>query len=370
MAKADYSLLDSDLHLMEPPDLYQSYLEEEYSNQAQAPTSDRARHYAGGTLEGTLIPSGTADSAVLKANEELDHRARRVIEQGWATKLDPTSSLRPMDAKCIDVAVMFRTSASMLVSVDYLDGGYALALCRTFNEWCTDHCREAPDRLIATATVPQHNPDLATREVPRAVDELGTMMVLLPMPILVLHLHDLVFDVLWHEIQRLGVPACFHGTSVAASKNYVAGRFAGHPNYRTLLHASDFALEFMLTMCSMVLGSVLEKFPDLKVAFLERNCSWLPWWLYRLGNQWDKFGAGEPVELSETPFTDFMPQCYISIDTDKHLAEDIVRRLGDENIIFSADYPHATDEFPSIKGLSPDTRRKTLWDNCARLYGL
>ncbi len=378
MTKAGYRILDSDLHLMEPPDLYQNHLAEEYADRAPVPTSDRAGHYAGWTLEGTPIPPWTTDPAVLKANEELDDRARRVMEEGWATKFDPTSSLRAMDAEGVDVAVMFRTSASMLVSVDSLDGGYALALCRAFNDWCADYCREAPDRLRATAIVPQHDPDLAAREARRAVEELGAVaVVLLPMPIAGRHLHDPEFDVMWREIQRLGVPACFHGTSGAASEDYVAGRFAGHPSYRTLLHASAFALELMLTMGSMVLGGVLERFPDLKVAFLEGNCSWLPWWLYRLDDQWEKFGAGEPVKLSETPSTYFMRQCYISVDADEHLPEDVVRRLGDENIVFSTDYPHpdsayphATDEFLSIEGLSPDTRRKILWDNCARLYGL
>jgi hypothetical protein len=29
-------------------------------------------------------------------------------------------------------------------------------------------------------------------------------------------------------------------------------------------------------------GGVLEKFPNLRVAFLEGNCAWLPWLLYRL----------------------------------------------------------------------------------------
>src|SRR5947209_17098324 len=33
-------------------------------------------------------------------------------------------------------------------------------------------------------------------------------------------------------------------------------------------------------------GGVLERFPELRVAFLEGNCGWLPWWLHRLDDQW------------------------------------------------------------------------------------
>jgi predicted TIM-barrel fold metal-dependent hydrolase len=150
-----------------------------------------------------------------------------------------------------------------------------------------------------------------------------------------------------------------------------------HPGYRTLSHASVFPLELMLALGSMVLGGVLERFPNLKVAFLEGNCSWLPWWLYRLDDQWEKFGAGEALQLREKPSTYFLRQCFISIDADEHLAADTLKRLGDDNVVFSTDYPHPDSAFPhaveellSLEGISAHSKKKILWDNCARLYGL
>ena len=46
------------------------------------------------------------------------------------------------------------------------------------------------------------------------------------------------------------------------SKDYVSNRFRGHANFRTLNHASSFPLELMLAMGAMIVGGVLEKFPD------------------------------------------------------------------------------------------------------------
>ena len=71
---------------------------------------------------------------------------------------------------------------------------------------------------------------------------------------------------------------------------------AAMPNFRTLNHASSFPLELMLAMGAMIVGGVLEKFPALRVGFLEGNCGWLPWWLHRLDDQWQKYGGGESVE--------------------------------------------------------------------------
>ena len=378
LVKSGLPILDSDLHLMEPPDMYQRYLDPSYRDRAPMATSSGAGHYAGWVVAGRPVPPWTGNPDVMRANQALDVQAQTLMEEGWATQFDPATTVKAMDAEGIDVAVMFRTSASMIVSIDELDPQYSLALCRAFNDWVADYCREAPSRLKSTAIVPQHDPVLAGQEARRAVEDLQALAIVpLPMPISGNHVHDPGFDVLWQELQRLGVPACFHGTSGALSADYVGGRFAGHPSYRTLLHSSVFPLELMLTLGSMILGGVLERFPRLKVAFLEGNCAWLPWWLYRLDDQWEKFGPGEQVKLSERPSTYFLRQCYVSVESDEHLAEDVVNRLGDDNLVFSTDYPHpdsayphATDHFIALEGLSTSTKGKILWDNCARLYGL
>ena len=49
MAKAGFRILDNDLHLMEPPDLYERYLDPRYRDRVPRTTADRAGHYAGWT---------------------------------------------------------------------------------------------------------------------------------------------------------------------------------------------------------------------------------------------------------------------------------------------------------------------------------
>ncbi|MBM3925444.1 MAG: hypothetical protein FJ320_05565 [SAR202 cluster bacterium] len=177
----------------------------------------------------------------------------------------------------IDVAVMFRTLGGMYVSDDESEPEFAAAMARGFNDWASDFCKTDPARFKGTGIVAQHNAAEAAREARRAVEELGMVgIAMLPMPIAGKHVHDQEFDVLWAELEGLNVPACFHGTSGGLSKDYISARLAGHPAFRTLSHASTFALELMLAAGSMILGGVLHRFPRLRVAFLEGNCSWLP----------------------------------------------------------------------------------------------
>ncbi len=53
----------------------------------------------------------------------------------------------------------------------------------------------------------------------------------------------------------------------------------------------------------------------------------------------------------------------------------VTQLIGDDNIVYSTDYPHGDSDFPhavdellELKGLSTETKKKILWDNCARLY--
>ena len=378
MAKSGFRILASDLHLMEPPDLYQRYLEPEYIHRSPVSRSNRPGHYADWMLDGQPIPPWRSVPQVLKMNEPLDLKMQTVMKEGWTRQFDPVSHLHAMDVEGIDVAVLFRTAASMLVSVDDQDAGFAAALCRAFNNWVHDYCQEDPSRLKGSAIVPQHDPALAALEARRAVEELGIVaVVLLPMPIGGHHIHDPDFDLLWAELERLNVPACFHGTSGAVCRDYISSRFVGHPSERVLAHTTVFPLELMLAAGSMVLGGVLQRFPKLRVAFLEGNCSWLPWWLYRLDDQWEKFGQAEDLKLEAKPSEYFLRQCFVSMDVDEYLAEDTVKRLGDDCLVISTDYPHpdsayphAIDEFLTLEGLSPVSKRKILWDNSARLYRL
>lgn len=377
MAKQGLRVLDSDLHLMEPPDMYRRYLAEKYQEQAPLPHRQLPGHFAWWEVCGRRMPAWSENEDVLQANQSLDARSMETMADGWEHGFDPASHLRAMDQEGIDVAVLFRTVASMLVSMDDMDAHYSLALCQAFNDWVADYCREDPTRLKGTAIVPQQDPNLAAAEVRRAVDELGAVgVVLLPMAIGGRHINDPQFDVLWKAVEDLDVPVCFHGTSGAAGRDYLGAMLAGQPGFRALSHAATFPMELMLTIGSMLMGGVLERFPGLKVAFLEGNCSWLPWWLYRLDDQWEKFG-GDAEGLRQAPSAYFRRQCYVSLDPDEYLTADVVSRLGDENLVFSTDYPHPDSAYPNavdtvlaLEGLGLDSKRKILWDNCARLYGL
>src|SRR5262245_32432057 len=87
--------------------------------------------------------------------------------------------------------------------------------------------------------------------------------------------------------------------------------------------------------------------------------------------------AEASAQLLFPPSMLFGRQLSLSIDPDEELVVDTIKALGDENIVISTDWPHGDSSFPQalntflkIDGVSDQSRRKILWDNCARLYNL
>jgi predicted TIM-barrel fold metal-dependent hydrolase len=230
--------------------------------------------------------------------------------------------------------------------------------------------------MQAAALVTLHDATRAADELRRAVTQLGFVAAqMMPNPVNGVNLHDPAMDPLWAEAERLNVPICFHPAPNNYSDTHFVNRFLTAPS-TTLAGGLNNPVELMAAVGSMTAGGVLARFPRLRVAFLEGNCSWLPWLLWRLDEYWEMAKSGEAAKLEALPSEYFRRQCFISVDPDEDQVEWVVQRLGDDTLVFSTDYPHSDSHFPESTNLflklplSEASRRKILWDNCARLYNL
>jgi len=98
-----------------------------------------------------------------------------------------------------------------------------------------------------------------------------------------------------------------------------------------------------------VAGGVCERFPDLKLAFLEANGGWIVSWLERLDHQYEIFPWDTP-HLRLKPSEYFRRQCWISFDPDESLLAFAANSplCGADRIVWASDYPHADAVFPGV----------------------
>jgi len=382
MAKNGYRILDSDMHVFEPHDLYLKYMNPKWGERIPR-GAPRTRHgqikftfadnqpiRSSGTqaLAATAPKNNGAESAPGEA--QVAHRYARSLARDY----DAISQLEAMDEEGLDIAVLFRTFP--LHCDDSLDAEYANDLCRAWNNWMADFCEADRKRLRPSALITLHDVDLAVDETRRAITELGaTGLCLVPEPSKGRHIHDRYYDPVWREAEKLGAPVCFH-PAASPNQDQAVHRFKGHANEAVLINAFRNPVELMLAVGSFCAGGVLERFPNLRVAFLEGNCGWLPWALYRLDERWEMRKDYCNERMSLRPSDYFQRQCFISVDVEEDLVADVLKRLGDDNVVISTDYPHADSHWPNAVNhfmaveMPSASRKKILWDNCARLYGI
>src|SRR5437899_11333738 len=272
---------------------------------------------------------------------------------------------------------LYGTRGRQILMHDDLAPDYAAALAHAYNNWAHEYCQRRPKRLKFAAQVAMHSIPAAIEESRRCVRELGAVAVIgTPNPVHGQHLHDEACEPLWTALEELDVPIGFHPTGNTSLKDDAGRRFVGHANFHPIAHAIRNPVELMGAIASMTTGGILERHPRLRCAFLEGTAGWLSWWLWRLDDQWEKFGPGCEHQLTMLPSEYFKRQCYIALDVDEEPAVDVVNKMGADYFVVSTDYPHPDGAFPEAMeqffGLpfGDDVRRKILWTNCARLYNI
>lgn len=393
MARDGYLIIDSDLHMMEPGDLWERYLEgphranppKFFGSEHKALSKDEkdkghADSIKGMEVQGLAIPAFAKSQGAAASSRELKRRSRARhphFDVARAQGFDAASTLTAMDIEGIDVAVMYGTRGRQIICHDDLAPDYAAALARAYNNWAYDYCKKDPQRLKFAAQISLHDVSMAVEEARRCVKEMGAVAVIgSPNPINGQHLHDDACEPLWSELERLDVPIGFHPTGNSSLRDDMGRRYVGHRNFHPIAHAIRNPTELMGAVASMTTGGVLDRHPKLRCAFLEGTAGWLHWWLWRLDDHWEKYGEGCEYQLKATPSEYFKRQCYIALDVDEEPAVDVVNKMGADYFVVSSDYPHSDGAFPQAieqflgLPLNDEQRRKILWDNCARLYGI
>ena len=138
----------------------------------------------------------------------------------------------------------------------------------------------------------------------------------------------------------------------------------------------DLEQEFkQYALLALIEGGILERYPELKVGFLELGCGWLPYWLWRLDEEYTNLAWEVKENVKLKPSEYFRRQCFIAIEASEPYLEEATKYIGINNLIFGSDYPHM-DRNPDViqnvvaleAQISPESLKQILWDNPARFY--
>ena len=372
MARDGFKILDSDMHLMEPVDLWERYIDSKFRSEApRGLTSENVRDlrmtHPDGRLWGLPQTHGRRNS-----NQGHNFQKNQGIygshaERGWTAEVQ----LEAMDIEGIDVAVLYPTRGLQALSEPNMEPNFAAALARAYNNWLYDFCERNPNRLLGAGMISPFDIDAAVAEVKRCIKELGFRAVFMRSTIMNgRNWFDDYYEPLWNALEEFEIPIGFHESSSSAARQ--TGDIF-EPNFM-LRRAVAQPMEQMLGLVSLCSGGVLARHPKLRVAFLEANCTWLPWLLWRLDEGWEREGDIWARDLTRKPSDYFKKQCFVSVEPDEDGVKYVIDYIGTDRLVFSTDYPHGDSKFPNAVEsflqlrISDDDKRKILWDNCAEFY--
>ena len=378
MVKMGFRVLDSDLHIIEPPDLWQRYIEPEFRDRTPRGRTqgiaDIQLTAPDGGKWGDARPPQELDEEQLRAVEAIawQDRGDRYVpyqERGWTGE----GHLDAMDVEGVDAAVLYPSRGLFLLTIPGIDTRLAAAMARAYNNWLYEFCQADTSRLMGAGMISVFDIEDAVSEARRCVNELGFKGIFLrPNMVNGRNWHDPYYEPLWSTLEELEVPMGFHEGGLTLLGG-MGEQFGANDMLR---HTLGDPGEQMIAAVSICGGGVLERHPNLRVAFLEGNCSWLPFLMWRLDEHWERWRDVYGRELKMAPSDYFKRQCFASVEPDETPAKYVIDYMGNDRLVFSTDFPHGDSRFPdSVEyflklPISDEDKRKILWDNCANYYGL
>ena len=356
-------IVDIDAHINEPMEAFEWFLEEPYQSRRPRLIKDTC----GLTrilLEGRLYPDPRLKQAHSKKVEGPKLGGAR---PGAA---DPKARVRDLDIEGIDVQVVIGSLGLALSTLP--DRDFAVAMARACNDFYADFCGFAPNRLKCMATLPLQDVNASIAEMKRAVRELGHVGIILPPNVNGKNLDHQDFYPIYEAAEQLNLPIGVHWGNGAYLPAAGLERF----DTRFMAHAFGHTFEQMIALTCLICGGIIEQFPRLRFAFLEAGCGWLPYWMRRLREGYERRSAEVPLMKKEPVEYLLSGSCYLATEPDEVLLPIVIKMFGDDFILFGSDYPHTDGKFPySVKFVRDrsdisDASKEKIFSNGASFLGL
>jgi uncharacterized protein len=280
---------------------------------------------------------------------------------------DIPTRLRDMDREGIETSVLFPTSSFALTKL--IERDFAVAYARAYNDFIADVCRESP-RLKGIGLVAFQDVKAAVQEVNRAVTKLGLAGIAIASQNMKEHLGSETFWPIYEEIQRLNVPFCVHNRREGP---------AGDVRFDSFLymHTIGRPVETIIQFVGLMYAGIPERFPKLRIAFLECGVGWVPYWMERMDEEWEKRGKVEAPLCKNKP-SEYIRHgnWFVATEPEEEMLPYVIERIGNDKILFASDYPHWDGMFPYAvstirerKDISDTDKEYILRKNAQRFYG-
>jgi predicted TIM-barrel fold metal-dependent hydrolase len=251
-----------------------------------------------------------------------------------------------------------------------------------YNDALAEPQEESGNRLLGMPVLPAWNIDECVREAERiaGLGLRGINMTSDPQDLGSPDLANRAWDPLWDVCDDLKLPVHFHiGASLTAMNFY--GEYFWESQHEYVKPAIGGSLLFVnnaRVVINTALCGIFDRHPGLKFVSVESGVGWVPFILETVDYEVAENVPQQFAELPRKPSEYFKEHWYATywFEQNQGNLQGLMDSVGEDNILFETDFPHPTCLYPKpldtiadkMSTLRPETRRKVLGENAAKLY--
>ena len=356
----DFMIVDVDAHH------YETEAFSEIADYIDDPVLRREAKFQGMARGGIASMDGSYQEMTGRVVRYPERKNEKVPQQPHR---DITLMYRWMDAMGVDVACMFPTPMLNIVTCPRIE--VEVALARAYNRWLCDNILKTENRLKSMLYLPFNDPAACVD----IVEKFGEKPGVIGFMVVATHyrsVHDNAYMKLYSMLQERNLPLAFHAAYTWSDKQLsLTNRFMA-------VHALGFTWHNMLHMTNWLVNGMPERFPKLKMIWIESGLAWVPFLMQRLDNEFMMRTSDAPL-LKRKP-SDYMREMYYTsqpmemVDNLEALEVTFKMINAKSQLLYSSDYPHWDMDLPmtiyDLPFLDEQGKRDILGGNAQRLFNL
>ena len=297
----------------------------------------------------------------------MERKGERIPEDGRPREV--VQSLRWMDALSVDYACLFPTP--MLFLGLHPQAEVEVGMARAYNRWITERILPSNDRLRSMLYLPFNDPE-ATYQMVKDFGGKKGVIGFMVVSTRYKPVYDNPYMKTYALLEEMGLPLSFH-----ASYHW-NDQLISLTNRFLTAHALGFTFFNAVHCANWVVNGLPERFPKLKVIWIESGLAWVPWLMQRLDNDY-RMRSSEAPALKKLP-SDYMREMFYStqpmemVNNHEALALTFKMINAETQLMYSSDYPHWDMDLPStiwdLPFIDEKAKRQILGLNAKRVFNL
>ena len=174
-------------------------------------------------------------------------------------------------------------------------------------------------------------------------------------------------DAFWAVVEEAGIPVSIHVAFATAAQG---------DSSRTKLSGSTRFYDAPVRIQQFIDSGVFDRFPDLRLVFVEVDSSWTPYLREQLDDRFRRTNPATRVRIERLPSEYFADNILTTFITDPYAVPNR-HYIGVSQMMWSSDYPHTGSDWPNswstideyFAGVPDDEQHAILAGNALRIYG-